>query len=181
MLLDKSYRILILIVILSLSCSCKAQTNQLEEDDFYSIAFNNITLGSIEETDANISQMQSLFGNSLNVRIPEDSPSLAKDFWNDDIIIGFQDDSDTGLEYYILYIKLLTPLFSVNVKGMTAKIGDSISVFEDKFVFNKNSVDADNSKYYWLTFLDATTGTSSLSFTVDKFTNIIKEIEYNTF
>ncbi len=105
----------ILLVSIFSICYSTAQRNTLTYDELYGIKFNNVTLGQIETTEANTAQMQTLFGGTLSSEMNETSPSLAKDFSNSAITLGFEDDNDTGDSYYLAYMSVLDESMEVTI------------------------------------------------------------------
>ena len=153
--------------------SCKAQTNQLTEAEFYNIKINNITLRSIYDTNADLTKMRTLFGDSLVYQANTTGPSLGRDFWNDNIYLNFEDDSNTGNQYNLTNIQVESSSENVTIKGITIKLGDDVSIFGKNVVINRNN--GDNS----VVFISELS--SSFAFKIDELTNKIIEITFNAY
>lgn len=151
--------IILTTLVLLFSISCKAQLNNLNETELFDgIKFNNISLGNIMESSGNLTQMRTYFGNDIQERANDTAPYLAKFLLNNFISFGFEDETDTGNNYDLTFIRVINSSVNVNVKGLSVKIGDSKSKF-DNFLFNE----IDRS----YNFADADTGSIGLSFKID--------------
>lgn len=158
-----------IILALTITISCKAQLNNLNETELmYGIKFNNITLKNITESNGNLSQIKSFFGNDIQQEINNTSPSLAKDFYNNNISLGFEDQSDTGNNYDLSSIYVLNSSITINVQSLSIKLGDHKSKFSG-LLFNPNC----NS----YVFTNENKGTIALSFKIDNQTDKVSEIK----
>ena len=161
-------KIIITAVILFSSLCCKAQLNYINNDEFgKTIKFNNVSLGDIMVASGDLTKMRDLFGNSIEERPNNTAPFLAKFLWNNQLSFGFEDETDTGNNYDLTYIKVKSNYVTVNVKGLSIKLWDDKSKFKD-FLFN-----AEDSSY---NFTDADTGSVGLSFKISKY-NTVSEIK----
>ena len=161
-------KIIITAVILFSSLCCKAQLNYINNDEFgKTIKFNNVSLGDIMVASGDLTKMRDLFGNSIQERPNNTAPFLAKFLWNNQLSFGFEDETDTGNNYDLTYIKVKSNYVTVNVKGLSVKLWDDKSKFKD-FLFN-----AEDSSY---NFTDADTGSVGLSFKISKY-NTVSEIK----
>ena len=161
--------IILTIVFLFAAISCKAQFNYLNNDTelFDEIKFNNVSLGDIMIASGDLTKMKTFFGSDTQERPNNTAPFLAKFIINNDISFGFEDETDTGNNYDLTYIRVKNSSVIVNVKGLSVKIGDHKSKFIN---FNLNS----NNNY---NFTDNDTGSISLFFKIDK-DDKVSEIEY---
>ena len=161
-------KIIITAVILFSSLCCKAQLNYINNDEFgKTIKFNNVSLGDIMVASGDLTKMRNYFGNSIEERPNIPAPFLAKFLWNNQLSFGFEDETDTGNNYDLTYIKVKSNYVTVNVKGLSIKLWDDKSKFKD-FLFN-----AEDSSY---NFTDADTGSVGLSFKISKH-NTVSEIK----
>ena len=164
---------ILIIVILLLSQRSFAQHMNLNNSELLDgIKFNNVTLGDIMETKGDLSQMKSLFGNDIAEKQNFSAPYLAKDLYNDKISFGFEDDSETGNDYYLAFIDVLNTSVIVSVKNLSIRIGD------DKSKFGKMLMNQKSSSF---NFLDIETGSASLSFKIDQTTNKVTDIKFILF
>ena len=161
-------KIIITAVILFSSLCCKAQLNNLNDTELFDgIKFNNVSLGDIMVASGDLTKMRNYFGNSIEERPNIPAPFLAKFLWNNQLSFGFEDETDTGNNYDLTYIKVKSNYVTVNVKGLSIKLWDDKSKFKD-FLFN-----AEDSSY---NFTDADTGSVGLSFKINKH-NTVSEIK----
>ncbi len=159
--------ILTTVILFSITCS-KAQLNNINNDEFgESIKFNNVSLGDIMVASGDLTKMRSYFGNDMQERPNNTAPFLAKFLWNNHLSFGFEDETDTGNDYDLTYIKVKSNYVVVNVKGLSIKLYDDKSKFKD-FLFNE--------KYSSYNFTDADTGSVGLSFKINKY-NKVSEIK----
>ena len=161
--------IILTIVFLFAAISCKAQFNYLNNgtEVFDGIKFNNVSLGDIMIASDDLTKMKALFGSDIQEKPNNTAPFLAKFLINNDISFGFEDETDTGNNYDLTYIRVKNSSVIVNVKGLSVKIGDHKSKFNN---FNLNS----NNNY---NFTDKDTGSISLFFKIDN-NDKVSEIEY---
>ncbi len=158
-----------IILALTITISCKAQLNHLNETELmYGIKFNNITLKNITVSNGNLYQIKSFFGNDIQQEINNTSPSLSKDFYNNNISLGFEDQSDTGNNYNLSSIYVLNSSITINVQSLSIKLGDHKSKFSG-LIFNPNC----NS----YVFTNENKGTIALSFKIDNQTDKVSEIK----
>ena len=166
--------IMLTLVILFTSISCKAQLgaylNNINDTELFDgIKFNNVSLGDIMVASGDLTKMKDLFGNDIQERANNTAPFLAKFLYKNNISFGFEDETDTGNNYDLTYIKVKNSSVIVNVKGLSIRIGDDKSKF-GSYLFNPNS----NS----YNFTDADTGSVGLSFQIDSITNKVTEIKF---
>ena len=160
--------IILTIVILFAGISCKAQFNYLNSTEvFDGIKFNNISLGNIMTASGDLTKMKTFFGSDIQETPNNTGIYIGKELSNDNIVFSFEDETDTGNNYYLTSITVLDSSVIVNVKGLSVKIGDHKSKFIN---FNLNS----NNNY---NFTDKETGSTSLFFKIDK-DDKVSEIEY---
>lgn len=164
---------LITIALLIGSYSCQGQHNILSESEFYSIKINAILLSDILETNADVSQMHSLFGNNLHYEIQNDNNILmSKLFWKPNLFdINF--DSDDGSNYFISFINISDPSVVVTVREMSSQIGESVSVLGSDVIFDSNF------PTYDVVFIDNLTQSAVLIFKVDSSNHEILSIKMN--
>lgn len=153
-------KIILTTVVLFSTICCNAQLNNINNDEFgQSIKFNNISLGDIMVASGDLTKMRDLFGNSIQEKPNNTGPFIGKDIYNNKLYFHFEDETDTGNNYDLTYIKVKSNYVTVNVKGLSIKLGDDKSKFKN-FLFNVN-----DSSY---NFTDADTGSVGLSFEIDK-------------
>lgn len=156
--------IILTTIVLLISVSCKAQLNNLNETELFDgIKFNNASLRNIMNSKGNLNQMKTYFGSEIRERPNDTSPYLAKFLWNNNISFGFEDETDSGNNYDLTYIRVRNSSVIVNVKGLSIKIGDDKSEFGN-YLFNEN-----DSSY---NFTDTDTGSVGLSFKIDSLNKV---------
>ncbi len=156
--------LIILIINLLLPISGKAQLNNLTDSElFEGIQFNNISLSKIMKSKGNLNKMKTFFGNDIEGVVNDTAPSLAKDFYNDNISLGFEDERDLGNNYDLARIYIRNSSITVKVKELVIKIGDDKRKFNN-YLFNSNS-----SSY---NFTDADTGSVGLSFKINNLNKV---------
>ena len=100
----KKLQIIIIVMFLA-TTSSKAQLNELTNNELYQIKINNVSLGEIEEANADLSKMNTLF--NINFRSKNyDLPQLGKEFWNKDLLIRLEDTTNEGKSYSLSYIEI---------------------------------------------------------------------------
>ena len=145
-----------------------AQLNNLSDTELFDgIKFNNVSLGDIMVASGDLTKMRNYFGNSIQEKPNNTGPFLGKDISNRSLYFHFEDETDTGNNYDLTYIKVKSNYVTVNVKGLSIKLWDDKSKFKD-FLFN-----AEDSSY---NFTDADTGSVGLSFKISKY-NTVSEIK----
>ena len=160
---------LIISVIFINSYSCKAQKNKLTRTEYYNIKINNVTFQSLYDTNGDEASMKALFGSDLEFEFKNDI-LISKGFWKPELY-SFLFSSDEGSYYVPISISIFNSSVTITVKGISVKLGDDKSVFGSLFVFKSiNSI-----------IFVSETGTSSLAFKIDPFTNKISKIEFNAF
>jgi hypothetical protein len=161
--------IILTIVFLFAAISCKAQLNYLNNDTelFDGIKFNNVSLGDIMIASGDLTKMKALFGSDIQETPNNTGFYIGKNIFNTNLYFHFEDETDTGNNYDLTYIRVKNSSVIVNVKGLSVKIGDHKSKFNN---FNLNS----NNNY---NFTDNDTGSISLFFKIDK-DDKVSEIEY---
>lgn len=148
-------------VVLFTTICCSAQLNYINNDEFgKSVKFNDVSLRDIMIASGDLAKMRGYFGDSIKERPNTTAPFLAKNLSNNDISFGFEDETDSGTNYDLATIYILNSKVTVNVKGLSVKLGDDKSKFKD-FLFNAKS----NS----YSFTDADTGSVGLSFKISKY------------
>jgi len=164
--------IILTIVILFAGISCKAQFNYLNNDTelFDGIKFNNVSLGDIMIASGDLTKMKAFFGSDIQETPNNTGIYIGKNIFNTNLYFHFEDETDSGNNYYLTYIRVKNSSVIVNVKGLSVKIGDHKSKFIN---FNLNS----NNNY---NFTDKETGSTSLFFKIDK-DDKVSEIEYISF
>ena len=166
--------IILTIVFLFAGISCEAQFNYLNSTEvFDGIKFNNVSLGDIMIASGDLTKMKALFGSDIQETPNNTGIYIGKELSNDNIVFSFEDETDTGNNYYLTSITVLDSSVIVNVKGLSVKIGDHKSKFRD-FIFN--TYKEDNS----FNFTNKDTGSISLSFKIDN-DDKVSEIEYISF
>ena len=161
-------KIIITTIALFGSLCCSAQLNYINNDEFgKSVKFNNVSLGDIMVASGDLTKMKKMFGNSIQERPNNTAPFLAKFLWNNHLSFGFEDETDSGNNYDLTYIKVKSGSVVVNVKGLSIKLYDDKSKFKG-FLFN-----AKDSSY---NFTDRDTGSVGLSFKISKH-NTVSEIK----
>jgi hypothetical protein len=161
-------KIILTTIILFSSLCCSAQLNNLSDNELFDgIKFNNVSLGDIMVASGDLTKMRNYFGNSIQESPNTTGPFLGKDIYNSKIYFHFEDETDTGNNYDLTYIKVKSNIVVVNVKGLSIKLYDDKSKFKD-FLFNEK-----DSSY---NFTDADTGSVGLSFKINKY-NKVSEIE----
>jgi hypothetical protein len=154
--------IILTIVFLFAAISCKAQLNYLNNDTelFDGIKFNNVSLGDIMIASGDLTKMKTFFGSDIQETPNNTGIYIGKELSNNNIVFSFEDETDTGNNYDLTSIIVLNSLVIVNVKGLSVKIGDHKSKFNN-FIFN--TYKEDNS----FNFTDKETTSVGLSFKID--------------
>ena len=167
--------IILTIVILFTGISCEAQFNYLNNDTelFDGIKFNNVSLGDIMIASGDLTKMKAFFGSDIQETPNNTGIYIGKNIFNTNLYFHFEDETNTGNNYDLTYIRVKNSSVIVNVKGLSVKIGDHKSKFRG-FIFN--TYKEDNS----FNFTDKDTGSISLSFKIDK-DDKVSEIEYISF
>ena len=161
-------KIILTIIVLLTVISCRAQLNNINNDEFgKSIKFNNISLGDIMIASGDLTIMRSYFGNSIQETSNNTGLYIGKELSNSNIVMGFEDETDTGNNYDLTDVVVLNSNVIVNVKGLSIRIGDDKSKFGN-YLFNST-----DSSY---NFTDADTGSVGLSFKINN-SNKVSEIE----
>ena len=114
-----------------------------------------------------LTKMKTFFGSDIQETPNNTGIYIGKELSNDNIVFSFEDETDTGNNYDLTSIIVLDSSVTVNVKGLSVKIGDRKSKFMG---FKLNS----NNNY---NFTDKETGSTSLFFKIDK-NDKVSEIEY---
>lgn len=156
-----------------LFASCFAQLNNLSDNElFESIKFNNVPLGEIMNSKGDLKILESSFRSAFNEKPNQTGVYLMKYIFNENISFGFEDETDTGTDYYLSSVRVKNQFISVSIKDIIVKLGDSKWKLSS-FLYN--------TKYGGYVFTDADTGSVSLAFKIDKTTNTISEITYTNF
>ncbi len=162
-------KIFLITMVLLVTISCKAQLNNLNDNElFEGIQFNNVSLGTIMESSGDLNKMKTLFRNNIVEEANDSAPFLAKELSNDNIVLSFEDETDTGNNYDLTSIYVLNSSVTVNIKGLSIKIGDDKSKFGN-LIFN--TYKEDNS----YNFTDQDTGSVGLHFKINS-SNKVSEI-----
>ena len=160
--------IILTIVFLFAAISCEAQFNYLNGTEvFDGIKFNNVSLGDIMIASGDLTKMKALFGSDIQETPNNTGIYIGKNIFNTNLYFHFEEETDTGNNYDLTYIRVKNSSVIVNVKGLSVKIGDHKSKFRG---FKLNS----NNKY---NFTDKDTGSTSLFFKIDN-NDKVSEIKY---
>lgn len=161
------------LTVMLFSISNWAQLNNLTYNELtQKVSINSKTLGEILNTKGELNKIKSLLGSDFIEKTDNTSFFKGKFIYNDNISFSFEDETNTGNDYYVTSIKIHSPKIILNLKGTSIKLGDSKSKFSN-YLFNSN--------YGGYVFTDADTGSVSLAFKIDKTTNTISEITYTNF
>ena len=153
-----------IIAMLLTSMVAHAQLNNLSNTELFDgIQFNNISLGRVMETKGDLTKIRFLFGNNMHEVSNNTGLFIGKELYNSNIVISFEDETDTGKSYSLTSIYILNTSVSVKIKGVSIKIGDNKRKLKN-FLFN-----ADSSSY---NFTDRGTGSIGLSFKIDAAGNV---------
>lgn len=148
-----------------------AQTNELTKTEFYETKFNNQTFANLSKTDAQLPKITKLLGFPDSIR---EGQGGAGEGWKqykfaDGFIVGYMDMASADFATSISYIRAT----SITVQGVTANIGDHISVFgSDVDLFTK----PDGKSAIRFTVLD--NNCCPITIDYDQATNLITKIEY---
>lgn len=166
---------LIIITVLIGSYSCQGQHNILSESEFNAVKFGDASLIDIFQSLGDVDQMNTLFVNyPLSNQANNSHPMHpGRDFFNLKISIGFSNES--GNQYDLSDIDILSSSISVNVKGIEIRLGDHINIFGN----NIEIIEHPDEKI--VNFTDEGTGTSSLAFYILPSTNRIIKITFNVY
>ena len=133
-----------------------------------------MSLIDIFQSLGDINQMNSLFENDLTHAANNTGFDPGRDFWlKDKLYINFENES--GNQYDLSYIDILSSSISVTVKGIEVRLGDHINIFGN----NIEIIEYPDEKI--VNFTDEGTGTSSLAFHINPTTNRITEITFNVY
>ena len=98
--------LIVLVIVLLIPISCKAQFNKLNDTELFDgIKFNNAALGAIMETSGNLAGIRTLLGNDIQFQANDTGFYPGKDFWNDNIVLGFEDEERSG-EFYLTRVRI---------------------------------------------------------------------------
>ncbi|MFD0989788.1 hypothetical protein ACFQ1R_06755 [Mariniflexile jejuense] len=124
------------------SLSCTSQTfNLLTYQEYVNIKIDGVTFLNINNTNADITQMNSIFNRTFGYEVIE-IPDSYKRFSKDGLNITFLKSSQgTNQNYEIAEIEVISPDISVEIKGVLFKVGDTVSVLGSNFVTNSESGD----------------------------------------
>ena len=160
--------IILTIVILFAGISCKAQFNYLNSTEvFDGIKFNNVPLGNIMTASGDLTKMKTFFGSDIQETPNNTGIYIGKNIFNTNLYFHFEDETDTGNNYDLTYIRVKNSSVIVNVKGLSVKIGDHKSKFMGLKLNSNNNYN----------FTDKETGSTSLFFKIDK-NDKVSEIKY---
>ncbi len=129
--------ILLVVVIISTIFHANAQmsTNQLSNEQYAQIKFNNVFKSSIENTEGNSVQLQTLLGAPLQVSEGTDGyGEIWKEYKytsNFEVHFAYTDSNESSAEVY--YIKS----DSVQINGTTMNVGTMINL--SNFIINQNT------------------------------------------
>lgn len=161
------------LVLLLLALSCRAQINTLNTDELANISFNDIKLTQIRRIRGIDQNAEALFGKGkFESEANTSGPDLGRDFWNEDITFGFEDSSNTGEYFYLLYLYVNHSNVQVTVKDVTVSIGDNIDAFQGYNISENN---------HWVVFADEDTSTIDITFIFNPSTRKITEIKMYTY
>jgi len=153
--------------------SCRAQINTLNDDELFEIKFNQFTLDDIMGIDGIDENAETLFGKgNFESEANTSGPDLGRDFWNEDITFGFEDSSNTGDYFYLLYLYVNHSNVQVTVKDVTVSIGDDIGAFQGYTI---------NEQHNRVSFYDEDTATIGIVFSFNPSTRKITEIKMYTY
>lgn len=151
--------------------SCYAQHNKLNDNElFKGIKFNDISLEKIMNTNGDYNKLKVLFSNNLIFKPNNTGFVSGKDFWSNDLYLNFEDERDNG-SYDLAYIEVTKPSAKVTVRGKTYNIGDDINKFLGLKIHTYKGEKI-------IIFTDGDTGSTSLSFNIDKITNKVSSIKF---
>ena len=134
---------------------------------FAAIVIHNVPLGNIMTASGDLTKMKTFFGSDIQETPNNTGIYIGKNIFNTNLYFHFEDETDTGNNYDLTYIRVKNSSVIVNVKGLSVKIGDHKSKFMG---FKLNS----NNKY---NFTDKDTASTSLFFKIDK-NDKVSEIKY---
>ena len=157
------------ILISSVAFSHKAHLNTLNKKELMKgVRFNNISLEDIRNSSGDLKIIRRFFGNDMVEKRCYATSFLAKKFYNRDISLGFEDDTNTGNYYDLKTIYVLTSLITVRIKRLFINIGNHKNNFGSlKF----HSIDR---AYH---FTDKQTRRERLSFIINP-SNYVSTIEF---
>ncbi|QMU64764.1 MAG: hypothetical protein GKR88_11010 [Flavobacteriaceae bacterium] len=166
-------KILITTLFFIIIFSCKIQLNNLNDTELFDgIKFNNVSLRSIMDSKGDVTQMRALFGNDIQQEDNNSGPFIGKDIFNSKFYFHYEDETDTGQDFDLTYIKVKNSSVIVNIRGLSIKIGDDRSKF-GSLLFN--------TRFNGYVFTDQDTGSVSLSFQIDNDTNKVTEIKFTAY
>jgi hypothetical protein len=161
---------IIIIGLLLSTISCKAQLNNLNDTElFEGIRFNNVTLSQVMKSKGILTQMKILFGNDIEETPNKTGLYIGKNIFDTNLYFHFEDETDAGNNYDLTYIKVKNSSVTVNIKGLSIKIGD------DKSKFGNLLMNTNTNRFV---FTDQDTGSVSLSFQIDPNTNKVSKIKF---
>lgn len=143
-----------------------AQTNLLTESEFYQTKFNNLTFTELSKTGADLSKITKLLGFPDSIR--EGTGGVGEGWkqykFSDGFVIGYIDITSKDFTTSINYIRAS----SINIKGITVKVGDNISVFGEQTVKLPTSI----------RFIVSDDDCCPITIDYDQTTHLITKIEY---
>ena len=119
----------ILFTIIFINCTQSQNINFLSNTEYNNIKVNGINWIQINDTQGNITEMKSLFGNDLIIQT-DTEPSLIIDFWNNikGFYFSFEDYSDTGTKYSLVDFEVTNSTSNITIKNTIITVGDNISI-----------------------------------------------------
>lgn len=163
----------LILVFLLWTFSCTAQINTVNIEELANISFNDIKLTQIRSIRGIDENAEALFGKgNFESKANTSGPDLGRDFWNEDITFGFEDSSNSGNYFYLLYLYVNHSNVQVTVKDVTVSIGDDIDAFQGYNISENN---------HWVVFADEDTSTIDITFIFNPSTRKITEIKMYTY
>lgn len=166
-------KIVITFILVTFSTMVNAQLNKLTITELYDIKINNVSIAQIEATNGNHSQMNQLFGLSLQREVNE-LPYHGYKFVTPNFYIVMEDLSGEESFFEVSILEILTPNTQVQIGNVSIKLGDFATKLNS---YVKNTQNGDNS----FAFIEDDAFSKGLTVTVDPSTNKIIEIYYQSF
>lgn len=139
--MKKKSKIILINFLFLFSLSCISQTNDLTFSEYLGIKINGISLLNINNTKGDQNALNSLFNRNFQYESLT-IPDSYKKFKDNDLNIQFlKDSNESGFDYELDMLMILSSNVNVEIKGHSFKLGDSATKLQNYFSKNPSSGD----------------------------------------